>query len=193
MANTVLDDISTVIGFSATQRLAVWYGDMNLYIPTLVVEAQDRADHALVVIVGEQAYRALVREFGGHTLWIPHATSEADKTRKRIADLTLAGNKDSVIADLMGLSYRRIQQVKAELREAGFLALLAKRGLEERAREKRGGKAPQEMPLENATQETPAATAKALAAVAAGLGSLTDAKAPGVDLANVLGAWRGSR
>lgn len=188
--NTVLDDISTIIGFSATQRLAVWYGDMNLYIPTVIVEAQDRADHALVVIVGEAPYRALVKQFGGKTLWIPHATSEADKTRKRIAELTLAGNKDSVIADLMGLSYRRIQQVKAELREAGLLALVAKRGLEERAREKRGQKTSQENAGEKAPQEGQDATQKALAAVPQGLGSM---QPPGGSLADIIGAWRGTR
>ena len=62
--NTTLDDISAVIGFTATLRLSAWYGNgNNLYVPPVVAE-----HHVLANLLGRSAAERLAREFGGDWL-----------------------------------------------------------------------------------------------------------------------------
>lgn len=191
MSNTVLDDMSAVIGFTATQRIAVWFGDTNLYVPTFVSDEQ----HALSRLIGDSAYAALVREFGGKTLWIPHGSQASDKMQRQIAEMIVMGTTRETIADLLMLSPRRIQQLTDALREKGLIALVAKRR-QDSARKNRWQKSPAEAddsfhgnqpgktPQENAPgnagakppgktlQEKPPAAGSDLVAAWAGLGSL---------------------
>lgn len=56
---TVLDDLSAVIGFTATTQLSAWFGDGtgNLYTPSEVEEGQ-----LIVRLIGMPAARAQARE-----------------------------------------------------------------------------------------------------------------------------------
>lgn len=187
ITNTVLDDISHVIGFTATQRLAVWYGDTNLYVPTFMAE-----DHALVGLIGESSYRALVGAFGGKTLWVPLGTAEADRTQKRIAEMIVLGNHPQQIADVLGMSVKRIRQVIDALRSRGLIALVAKRA-KESARQNRGAKpAPETAPGKppgKTPQESPDRVSEA--SNDAGKGELAPRVAHALDDLGLL--WRGAQ
>lgn len=183
MSNTVLDDISFVIGFTATQRLAVWYGDTNLYVPTFMAD-----DHALVGLIGAASYGALVRNFGGKLLWIPMGGVEGDRTQKRIAELLVLGNNPGQIADLLGMSPRRIRQVIDLLRDRGLLALMAKRQ-GETARQNRGAKPGGQNRPEKTPMETQDGVFSAANQPQAGLGP--PARVNALDELGIL--WRGSR
>jgi hypothetical protein len=79
LRNTTLDDISAVIGFSATLRLVAWFGDgSNLYVP---ITAEDGC--LLVRLLGLPAARRLCEAWPGEHLAIPRLRDHEDDLRKR--------------------------------------------------------------------------------------------------------------
>lgn len=56
--NTTLDDLASVIGFTATLRLSAWLGGVsNIYVPEVPEEGQ-----LLVRLIGMPAAKALAKE-----------------------------------------------------------------------------------------------------------------------------------
>lgn len=119
--NTVLDDIATEIGFSATLRLAAWYGNssgVNLYVPPTA-----EAGQALVNLIGMSAAQRLAAAFGGEHLAIPLLTAYEDELRRRrIARLLAARHSWRDISNLEGITERRVQQICRGLEQAGLIA-----------------------------------------------------------------------
>lgn len=121
-ANTTLDDIAAVIGFSATLRLVAWYGDQDssLWVPVKVSE-----DHALGKLIGVPCMTRLVGEWGGELLKIPTMDFYEDDCRNRsVRDLLARGLSPREIARLVYVGERRIQQVRMQLEETGMLPLI---------------------------------------------------------------------
>jgi hypothetical protein len=116
--NTTLDDIAAVIGFSATLRLAAWFGDAgNMYVPEHVGEGQ-----VLTRLIGLPAAARLSREFGGEHLALPRLRSYEDDLKRRIVGRMLEQNFSSrEIAVHMRLSERRVQQIARELESVGLI------------------------------------------------------------------------
>ncbi len=144
--NTVLDDISAVIGFTPTMRLAAWYGDTNLYVPTYL-----ELESPLAGLIGSSAYAALVKEFGGKTLSIPHGTMAADKMQRTIAEMLVLGIGPEKIADFLFVSERRVWQIINILRERKLIALISNRtknALRKSRGENAGANAGAKTPLE---------------------------------------------
>jgi len=109
-----LDEIAEVIGYTKTATLAFWFGNQNLYIPQ-----RFKPDHPLVSIVGAEAFRKLVDEFGGiGCLYI--ADSLADARIARYKALLAAGDDLKAAAAATGLGVRRAQQIVRRLRENGL-------------------------------------------------------------------------
>lgn len=119
MQNTTLDDISAVIGFTATARLSAWYGDgNNLFIPLTVEEGQ-----VLVVLIGRSAAERLTLEFGGSHLAVPRiSTYEEDMRRQRICAMLRKGFSTREVSRHERMSERRVQQICRELETAGLMA-----------------------------------------------------------------------
>ena len=117
--NTTLDDISAVIGFTATVRLAAWYGNgNNLFVPSNVEEGQ-----VLVVLIGRSAAERLTKEFGGTHLAVPRISSyEEDMRRQRVCAMLGKGFSTREVSRHERMSERRVQQICREMELAGLMA-----------------------------------------------------------------------
>jgi len=115
--NSTLDDIAAVIGFSATVRLAAHYADRDLMVPHTVSEL-----HPVAKLIGVSCLTRLVTEWPGERLSIP--TLDIYDTERRSAHvirLMLHNVPDYSIALIVGLSVRRIAQLRREFTAEGLL------------------------------------------------------------------------
>ena len=118
LRNTTLDDISAVIGFSATLRLVAWFGDgSNLYVPIVAEEG-----HLLVRLLGMAATKRLCEAWPGEHLAVPRLRDHEDDLRKRsVARFIEKGFGTREIAGILRISERRVQQILRELEVAGLV------------------------------------------------------------------------
>lgn len=166
--NSTLDDVCSVIGYTATRKLQAWFHSRNLYIPDSTNER-----HPLNILIGRPAFVSLVREFGGTTLWVPSAAEDLRYfTQREMAHQIASGMEDDKIASFHKLSVSRVRYLRAELVTCGWVAYATdapavrpmagrNRGLEERARKnlEPGGF------LENAPTSTPAVPGKVVSKI----------------------------
>lgn len=117
--NSTLDDISAVIGFTPTQRIAVWWGDQVLYVPSFADPA-----HPLAALIGLTAFEALVRAFAKTALAIPHGPADSDVIKRKIAEMTIMGWSTEAIAVAVNLTPRSVNKIRDVLREKGLLKLV---------------------------------------------------------------------
>ena len=119
-ANTVLDDVCALIGFSATVRLVEWLGGRHVYVP-----CDPTPDHPLAKLIGAGALRALAGEFGGQPLWVPahvlHRHHKATALKKQVAKLLFAGGTPQTVSRDLGISERQAQRIRKQLMEAGLV------------------------------------------------------------------------
>lgn len=117
LANSSIEDVCAVIGFTATVRLIDWYGGANVYVPGEATE-----EHPLALLLGAPALRALCREFGSETLWVPREIHEPKVHSKlRVARVLRAGHGARVAAQLLGISERQVQRARRDLERRGVL------------------------------------------------------------------------
>lgn len=123
--NTTLDDVSAVVGFSATLKLSAWFGDDNsCYIPNVAEDGQ-----LLVKLIGLSAAKKLSEEWPGEILGLPRLRQyEDDCNRRQIALLLEKGFTTRQIATWMRRGERRIQQVCRELEIAGLIDVVGPGG-----------------------------------------------------------------
>jgi len=121
LKNTTRDDISAVVGFSATLRLSAWFGDLgNLYIPAEMEEA-----HTLVKLLGMSAARRLSTEFGGQYLNVPRIKGyEEDVQRCFIGKMAAMGCSTREITHMARVGERRVQQICRDLEAAGLIPVM---------------------------------------------------------------------
>lgn len=132
--NTTLDDVAAVIGFSATLRLAAWFGDGgNLYVPERVAEEQ-----VLSKLIGFSAAKKLSENWGGEHLALPRLRAYEDDVLRRVVGRMLEKNFSSrEIAVHMRISERRVQQIARELELAGLIEVVLPKKTEKKPAEKR--------------------------------------------------------
>lgn len=117
LRNTTLDDLAALIGFTATARLASWFGGRNLYVPETV-----NPESALAALVGMSAARRLSREFGREHLAVPSlGVALRDSRYAHICELMAQGENLADIATKMGMGLRRVQQLRVEFEVLGLL------------------------------------------------------------------------
>lgn len=117
LRNTTLDDLAAIIGFTATARLAAWFGRRNLYIPP-----QAQANSALASLVGMSAAKRLSREFPGQWLAIPNLSIALRETRyARICEMFGENKPVEEIAKSVDMGVRRIQQLRVEFELLGMI------------------------------------------------------------------------
>ena len=120
--NSILDDLASVIGYTATCSLVDLLGSnkRNLCVPT---EATD--SHFLAKIIGMPAFRALVSNYGGQLIPIPEGRwRDVDRMSRKVVMLYLAGKKTPEIATLTGLSERRVERIYKELEPTGLIPVI---------------------------------------------------------------------
>ena len=122
LRNSTLDDISAVVGFTTTLRLAAWFGDdgNNLYIPDRAEEGQQ-----LVKLIGLSAAQRLSDEWGSQHLSVPRLAAYEDDSRRRlICRLVGKGCSTREVSHLVRMSERRVQQICRELEVAGLMPVV---------------------------------------------------------------------
>lgn len=132
MKNTTLDDVAAVIGFSATLRLAAWFGDGgNVYVPEKVVEGQ-----VLARLIGISAAQKLCAEWGGEHLALPRLRAYEDDVNRRIIGRMLEHEFSTrEVAMHMRMSERRVQQIARELEAAGLMSVIVNKKKSEKSEE----------------------------------------------------------
>lgn len=150
LKTTMLDDLAAVIGFSATLRLAAWFGDRgNVYIPKSCKDGQ-----LLVRLIGMPAAKLLTEKWGNEHLNIPRLGAYDDDLRRRQVGRMIEHNmRTNEIANHMRMSERRVQQIVRELEATGLIQILApktpaKNTPGDDAGKNAGKSAPQNTPIE---------------------------------------------
>lgn len=135
--NTTLDDVSAVIGFSATLRLSAWFGDGgNLYVPGTVEDGQ-----LVVKLIGMAAAKALSKEWGYQHLSLPRASAyEQDQVKNQIGRMFEVGFGSREISRHLRMSERRVQQICRELEATGLITIVGAKSPWKNAPEKGPGK-----------------------------------------------------
>lgn len=133
--NTILDDISAEIGFTATSVIAAWYGSSrrqdgrrdSLYIPV----SADTPSH-LQSLIGQAAYERLVKAFGGTDIrHVPQNTQYLRHLcRRQVFDMLKAGMPVQDVCSSTGLSAVHVSTIRRELEELGVLPMILKEPLE---------------------------------------------------------------
>ena len=140
--NTTLDDLSAVIGFSATIKLSAWFWDMNVWVPAGVEEGQ-----VLVRLVGMPAARALSEEWGSEHIAVPPLTAyKAEVRRRTIGRMLEKKFSASEISRMTGVSERRVQQICGELERDGLIEPVAPKRQRETGGQNPPAKTPPEIP-----------------------------------------------
>lgn len=123
--NTTLDDISAVIGFSATLHLAAWFGggNHNVYVPDKVEEGQ-----LLVKVVGLVNAQRLSAEWGRQHIVVPSLRNYEDLVvRRQIGRMFERGFGSREIASHFRVGERRVQQICRELEAVGLIPIIGPR------------------------------------------------------------------
>ena len=120
--NTTMDDIVTVIGFTAAVRLRTWFSGRNLYVPPTMTET-----NLLSRLLGMPAARRLSEEWPGQHIAVPISADDnaADRRRAFVWRLVRKGVPTGTVAlaatEVFGITRRRTEQIVRELERAGLL------------------------------------------------------------------------
>lgn len=144
LKNTTLDDISAVIGFSATIRLSAWVAGEDPQGFRVFIPESISADHMLAKLLGLHVAEKLCKEWPGEWLDVP-SLSQLKQIRfmRQVARLFELGESARGIARATSLTKRRVEQIRHELMDAGLLA------------ENAPGKTPSTFSDENAQEKEP--------------------------------------
>lgn len=140
LKNTTLDDIASVIGFSAALRLSAWFGDNN----NLFVPQNPQPESELFKLIGESAAKRMSAEFGGSHLAIPRISDyELTVRKKMICRMLEQGFGTREVSTMVKLTERRVIQIARELEAGGFIEPIAPK------------KKPPRNPQENQQEKSP--------------------------------------
>lgn len=122
-----MEEIGEAIGYTATNLLVDWFGGNNIRVP-LTVES----DHPIAQIIGEPAYRRLVKFMDERALtnrdrllWIPLGYArEVDRRDRMIVALYVLGLPTKEIATIAGMTERHVQTVRVAAEERGLMPLI---------------------------------------------------------------------
>lgn len=117
LKNSTLDDISAVIGFSATIRLAAHYGGRDIHVPREVSEL-----HPLVKLLGVSRVTRLSDEWAGQRVVVPGlGFCDVEMRNAKILTLMLHDISIEQIANIVGITVRRVEQLRKEFSDEGLL------------------------------------------------------------------------
>lgn len=126
--NSLLDDLCSEIGFSATVIIYSWYGGGNLYVPSSA-----NGEHKLKNLIGARAFTGLVTAFSGQDLFIPRNSIFTRYTRwRKVRDLVLLGKSTYEISVETGFSRMQILKIRRALEAAKMLPIILTEPLGER-------------------------------------------------------------
>lgn len=113
--------IAEVIKGEAALKLVGFFGNRkSIHIP-----ARATPGHLIEKVIGQPAFAALVKEFGGETLPIPAVNLEPLQLAGRVHLLRDSGLSARRMAALLGFSHAHIASILATLKREGFDDLAA--------------------------------------------------------------------
>lgn len=114
---SVLDEVCNSIGYTATCAVAALFAGRYLYVPSVY-----RIDHPLAQLIGHDSLRQLVADYGGDRVCVPSGEGgERFRRDWRIAQALCETGDAAAIAEAEGLTVRRVEQIRSELVERGWL------------------------------------------------------------------------
>ena len=117
LKNSTLDDISGVIGFSATIRLAAHYGGRDIHVPREVSEL-----HPLVKLLGISRVTRLSAEWAGQRVVVPSlGFCDTEVRNAKILSLLIHDLHVDHVANILGITVRRVEQLRKEFTDEGLL------------------------------------------------------------------------
>lgn len=121
--SSVLDEVCTSIGYTPTRYLVAWFAGRRLHVPLAPDEA-----HPLRWLLGRAAFVQLVRDFPGAALEVPADRADVRyQLERQIAEQIAAGVELPELAASVSLSLRRLQQIRADLIDRGWLTYAGRR------------------------------------------------------------------
>ena len=124
LRNTTLDDLSSLVGFSATVRLAMFFGNRDMYLPQKATETA-----VIAQLVGISAMRRLVDEFGPGKISVPSLDGVViDARNAEMLSAMRLGATDVDAAMTAGITPRRALQIRKEFMAMGMLEKAQQKG-----------------------------------------------------------------
>ena len=115
--NSSVEDIASAIGYMATCTLIEWYGGKKLFIPK-----HFDPNHEIARIIGACPYRHLVAQYGDTLVTVPtDHFRELIRQDRIVASLLGIGHGTKLIAGMVGLTERQVQNIRRRLECAGVL------------------------------------------------------------------------
>lgn len=159
--NTTLEDLASIIGFTATATLSIWLTGNNPHGHRLYVPQNPPPEHHLVKLLGLSAARRLGEAWGNQHIHVPSMQSfERTKRFRYIARQIELGETYGNIAAHIGMTKRRVEQIAQELRGMG---ILEENSPGKTPRKNSQEKHPSKTPPENAQLEPPLETSEEFA------------------------------
>lgn len=122
--NGVLEDISAVIGFTATTRLVAIFGSAPAP-GQLLIPVDAHPDHAITMAIGMPAMQRLVAEWGGQVIKLcSHADFHHMRLVRAVANMLKGGMPTKDVAIVVGLTERQVRNLRVEAEEIGLLPLV---------------------------------------------------------------------
>jgi len=118
--NTILDDISAEIGYTATTVLSAWFGGTLIRVPLNVIP-----NHPIGHLIGQSAFGRLVGVFGDQDIFIPKNALSARYARwRQVRDMILEGCSTNKVVEETGLSAKQVRNIRHALESYGMLPLI---------------------------------------------------------------------
>lgn len=119
--NGIMEDLGSIIGYQAANRLIAVFGGASLYVPNQLSD-----EHTITHVVGRPAAVRLAEAFGGTTLANLPDNEEFYRLRRvrQVAGLLRAGVGARDVADLVGVSTKQVGRYRAEAETIGLLPMI---------------------------------------------------------------------
>jgi len=114
--NTLLDDVSAEIGYTATTVLSSWYGGRIVLVPTTL-----DPNHLLCRLLGNSAYSRLIGAFAGDRIFVPRDNRQAIRHRRQVYSLISHGVSPQKAAEILALSQQQVHNIRKSLEEDNIL------------------------------------------------------------------------
>lgn len=113
-----LEVMCPVIGYANCRVLAVWFAGRRLIVPR-----RFDATHPLTLLIGHKALQALVAAMPGFEARVPAEGEErAYKRMKAVAEGLATGATPRSLSVALGISQRRVEQIRVEAELRGWLS-----------------------------------------------------------------------
>lgn len=115
--NSVLDDISSAIGYTATTVICAWFGGKELYVPK-----EYSPEHPISRLIGESATKRLIRDFEGQYVFVPkNAIYYRSLRHRNVHELVRCNVPVDRICSVLNLSPTQVRNIRGELGELGLV------------------------------------------------------------------------